>query len=67
MAENKTYIIKSHLKGLGNAALTVADHDEAVEKARRMARYIDKAGGYVTIDVVINGEARTFWDTRCNA
>ena len=67
MAENKTYIIKSHLKGLGNAALTVADHDEAVEKARRMARYIDRAGGYVTIDAVIDGEAHTFWDTRYNA
>lgn len=63
MAENKTYIIKPHLKGLGNAPLTVAGYDEAVEKARHMARCIDRAGGYVTID----GEAHTFWDTRHNA
>lgn len=67
MAESKTYIIKPHLKGMGPAPLTVADYDEAMAKARQMARYIDKAGGYVTIDVVSEGEAHAFWDTRFNA
>lgn len=67
MAESKTYIIKPRLKGMGPAPLAVANYDEAMAKARQMASYIDKAGGYVTIDVVSKGEVHTFWDTRYNA
>lgn len=67
MANETTNIIRIHSKGMGPMALKVGDYDEAMKKARWEAHYVNQAGGYVTVEVVSEGETHIFWDSRFDA